>query len=184
MGKSLKDQLLSLGVTDKKNARRLLHQKKIEINEKEKSQIKYGGDPLIRESIEESLEKKKLAKQKHDRFLDQQRLAKRSAASQLAEVRDLVNHHALSRGALGERVDYRFPYGKKVRFFPVAPELKDKLGKGLLGLIELDGEIRIIPLAILDRCAERLGGSSIFIYKPKVENSEDGYPPIPEDLDW
>ena len=54
----------------------------------------------------------------------------------------------------------------------------------MIGLIEIDGAISIVPRDVLEKCIERLEGQEIFSHLAKLEVQDDDYPPIPDDLDW
>ncbi len=176
-GKSLQDQLLALGVADKKKVKQNTHAKRVEAKSKPKG-------PSVQESLAETQAKAREAKKAKDQALAQEREQKRQQAERLSQVRDLVSAHVVGRGAEAERVDFRFPYGKKIRPFPVAASVRDQLAKGLLGLIEIDGAIVIVPRETLERCRERLAGQEIFTHLAKLEVDDGDYPPIPDDLDW
>ena len=105
-------------------------------------------------------------------------------AEKLAQVRDMVKSNLIDRGPDAQRVDFRFPYGKKIRPFPVSTDVRDQLARGMIGLIEIDGAICIVPRDILEKCIERLEGQEIFSHLAKLEVQDDDYPPIPDDLDW
>jgi uncharacterized protein YaiL (DUF2058 family) len=178
MTKSLQDQLLSLGVADKKKAKQATHKKRVESKKAPKG-------PSVQESLEQTQQAARDAKRERDQALAKARDAKRGQAEKLAQIRDMVKAHALSRGAEAERVDYRFPYGKKIRPMPVVASVRDQLARGQLGLIEVDGAIHIVPRETLERCLERMDGHAIFSYIAEAESDDYGdYPPIPDDLDW
>jgi uncharacterized protein len=119
-----------------------------------------------------------------DQALAAERELKRLSAEKLAQVRDMVKSSLIDRGPEAARVDFRFPYGKKIRPFPVGPDIRDQLARGLLGLIEIDGAICIVPRDVLEKCLQRLDGKDIFSHLAKLEEQDDDYPPIPDDLDW
>ena len=96
----------------------------------------------------------------------------------------MVKSNLIDRGPESERVDFRFPYGKKIRPFPVGIDIREGLARGMIGLVEVDGTICIVPREILEKCIERLEGQEIFSHIAKLEEQDDDYPPIPEDLDW
>ena len=176
MSKSLQDQLLALGVTNNKKAKQAKHQQRIE--------SKQPKGPGIRESLQEAQQKARDEKKTRDQVLAFEREAKRLKAEKLAQVRDMVKSNVIVRGAEAEHVDFRFPYGKKIRPFPVSADVRDRLARGMIGLIELDGAICIVPRDILEKCMERLEGQEIFSHLAKLEEQDDDYPPIPDDLDW
>lgn len=178
MSKSLQDQLLSLGVADKKKVKQAKHKQRVENQKKPKG-------PSVQESLEQTQQAARDAKRERDQALAKERDAKRAQAERLAQIRDLVKAHTLSRGPEPERVDYRFPYGKKIRPMPVIPTVRDQLARGQIGLIEVDGAMHIVPRETLERCLERMDGHAIFTHIAKAEADDYGdYPPIPDDLDW
>lgn len=176
MSKSLQDQLLALGVADKKKAKQAKHQQRV----KSKEPKGLG----IQESLLESQQKAREDKKARDQALAAEREAKRLSAEKLAQVRDMVKSSLIDRGPEAARVDFRFPYGKKIRPFPVGADIRDRLARGLLGLIEIDGAICIVPRDVLEKCLHRLDGQDIFSHLAKLEEQDDDYPPIPDDLDW
>ena len=176
MNKSLQDQLLALGVADKKKAKQAKHQQRVEPKE-----LKGPG---VQESLQEAQQKARSEKKARDQTLAMERKAKRLRAEKLAQVRDIVKSNLIDRGNDAQRVDFRFPYGKKIRPFPVSSDVRDRLARGMIGLIELDGAIYIVPRDVLEKCIERLEGREIFSHLAELEVQDDDYPPIPDDLDW
>ena len=176
MSKSLQDQLLALGVADKKTARQVKHEKRVASRE--------VTGTHIQESLRETQQKVREEKRARDQALATEREAKRLKAEKLSQVREMVKSSKVERGIESERVDFRFPYGKKIRPFPVGAEVRDRLSRGLLGLIEVDGAIFVVPRETLQKCLERLAGQNIFSHLAKLEEQDGDYPPIPDDLDW
>ena len=173
MSKSLQDQLLALGVASKKKVKQAKHQQRVELK-----------GPGIQESLQKAQQKARDDRKARDQALDVERKVKRLKAERLAQVRDMVMSNLIDRGPESERVDFRFRYGKKIRPFPVGTDIRDGLARGMIGLIEVDGTICIVPREILEKCVERLEGQEIFSHIAKLEKQDDDYPPIPEDLDW
>ena len=176
MSKSLQDQLLALGVANKKKVKQAKHQQRVESKE--------SKGPGIQESLQKAQQKARDDRKARDQALDVERKVKRLKAERLAQVRDMVKSNLIDRGPESERVDFRFPYGKKIRPFPVGADIRDGLARGMIGLVEVDGTICIVPREILEKCIERLEGQEIFSHIAKLEEQDDDYPPIPEDLDW
>ncbi|MEE2820233.1 MAG: DUF2058 family protein [Pseudomonadota bacterium] len=176
MSKSLQDQLLALGVADKKKAKQAKHQQRVGPKE--------AKGPGVQESLQEAQQKARNEKKVRDQTLATERKAKRLRAEKLAQVRDMVKSNLIDRGNDAQRVDFRFPYGKKIRPFPVSSDVRDRLARGMIGLIELDGAICIVPRDVLEKCIERLEGREIFSHLAKLEVQDDDYPRIPDDLDW
>ena len=176
VSKSLQDQLLALGVADKKKVKQAKHEKRVASRE--------ATRPRVQESLRETQQKVREEKRARDQALATEREAKRLKAEKLSQVRDMVKSSEVERGIDSERVDFRFPYGKKIRPFPVGADVRDRLSRGLLGLIELDGAIFVVPRETLEKCLARLEGQKIFSHLAKLEEQDGDYPPIPDDLDW
>ena len=177
MTKSLQDQLLALGMVSKKTAKKADHEKRIA------RKVPTKG-PSVQESLAEVQAKAREAKKAKDQALARDRDEKRARAERLAQARDLVLAHTLARGSDAERVDYRYPYGKKIRPFPVVALIRDGMAVGRLGLIEIDGQMHIVPRDILERARERVGADVFTYIAAQQAETDDGYPPIPDDLDW
>ena len=176
MNKSIQDQLLALGVADKKKVKQAKHQERLK--------SRGPAEPSIQESLKATQQNARDEKKARDKLLAADRDAVRVKAEKLAQLRDMVKANSVDRGHDASRVDFRYPYGKKIRPFPVSTEVRDGLARGLLGLIEIDRAICIIPRDVLERCLERLDGQKIFSHLAKLEVLDDDYPPIPDDLDW
>ncbi|MEK9670455.1 MAG: DUF2058 family protein, partial [Gammaproteobacteria bacterium] len=82
MSKSLQDQLLALGVTNKKKAKQAKHQQRVE--------SKQPKGPGVQESLQEAQQKARDEKKTRDQVLAFEREAKRLKAEKLAQVRDMV----------------------------------------------------------------------------------------------
>ena len=176
MSKSLQDQLLALGVADKKKVKQAKHQQRVESEDLKR--------PGVQESLQEAQQKARDEKKARDQASAMEREAKRLKAEKLAQVRDMVKSNLINRGPDAQRVDFRFPYGKKIRPFPVSSDVRDRLARGMIGLIEVDGAICIVSRDVLEKCIKRLEGQEIFSHLAKLEVQDDDYPPIPDDLDW
>ena len=176
MNNSIQDQLLALGVADKKKVKQAKHQERLK--------SKGHAEPSIQESLKATQQNARDQKKAHDKVLAAERDAVRVKAEKLAQLRDMVKANLVDRGDDASRVEFRYQYGKKIRPFPVSAEVRDGLARGLLGLIEIDRAICIIPRDVLERCLERMDGQEIFSHLAKLEVFDDDYPPIPDDLDW
>ena len=176
VSKSLQDQLLALGVADKKKVKQAKHEKRVASRE--------VTGPRIQDSLRETQQKVREEKRARDQALATEREAKRLKAEKLSQVRDMVKSSEVERGIDSERVDFRFPYGKKIRPFPVGADVRDRLSRGLLGLIELDGAIFVVPRRLLRSVSRGSRARNIFSHLAKLEEQDGDYPPIPDDLDW
>lgn len=176
MSKSLQDQLLSLGVTDRKKAKRAKHEQRIEVSKSEIVSIQQSLDESRRLASEEKINR--------DRKLAEERQKKLIRAEKIAQVRDIIEKNEVDRGQKSDRISFKFPYGTKIRPFPVSANVREQLAKGKLGLIEIDGAIKIVGREHLQKCIERLEGQFIFTHLAKPDIADDDYPPIPDDIDW
>ncbi|MDQ7072839.1 MAG: DUF2058 family protein [Gammaproteobacteria bacterium] len=112
MAGSLQDQLLGIGVIDKKKAKKAQHQKKKANNQARKA-VKSG------KKVESQHDTQKLAqadreKQQRDLELNKQRDAERAKKALLAEVQNIVRQHAVAIPDDAETA-YNFSHNNKIK---------------------------------------------------------------------
>ena len=106
MSKSLQDQLLTLGVANKKKAKQVKHQQRVESKEPK--------GPGIQESLQEAQQKMRDEKKARDQALATERKAKRLKAEKLAQVRDMVKSGLLIVALTLNALIFAFRMGKRL----------------------------------------------------------------------
>ncbi len=180
MAKSFQEQLLKLGLVEKKQvkeAKKEQHQKK-----KQQSGKK---EPVVDENVllaREAEEKKKA----RVRELNLEREAKLRKKADDARIRQLVEEHKLARDDKG--IPYRFNCQGTIQRVFVAKETADKLSDGRLGIIRLADKFEVIPRNIAEK-VRSINDTLFIVLNAPAGNDPDPDDPyaeykIPDDLMW
>ena len=180
MGDSLRDQLLKAGLVSKTKVSEVERQE----NRKRHRQAKSGAKPADDGSRQRVAEATKAAR---DRALNQKRQSRLEARARAAEVRQLIEQHALPRPE-GEEY-YNFVAGRKIRRIAVNATLLEQLARGVICIARHEGRNVLVPADIAERIRERdeyaviafSGGS-----EPVPADEDDPYKDfiVPDDLRW
>jgi uncharacterized protein len=183
MGKSFQEQLLQLGLVDKKKAsqtKKQQHQTKKQISKAGKKHVAVDENALLVQQAEE----KKKARTRKLNFEREKKLQKRAED---AQVKQLVEQHRLAKDDKG--IAYRFTVNNKIQRIFVAGEIADKLSDGRLGIVGLADQFEVIPRSIVDKIqsiSDRVFVSINAASAPKDSDPEDPYAgfEVPDDLMW
>lgn len=183
MAKSLQEQLLAAGLTDKKKANKA----KKEL--KRQDHLQRTGQENDLGEAKEKAEQARREKAARDRELNLKKEQEAQEKAIAAQIRQLVQSNSIK----SEQADvkYQFVDGKKVKSTYVDQAIFDRLSRGQLAIISLQatGErnYQIIPLPIADKIKQRKDGYFIYIAEKTQELAEDdpyaAYA-IPDDLMW
>ncbi|PID76075.1 MAG: nucleoprotein/polynucleotide-associated enzyme [Deltaproteobacteria bacterium] len=182
MGKSFQEQLLELGLVDKKKmnaAKKQQHQKK-----KAKTSRQGHGDTVEanRQLVREAEEKKKA----RVRQLNRERDAKLRKRADLAQIKQLVEQNRIDKDEDG--IAYRFKVAGKIQRIFVSCDTADKLSDGRLGIVLLADSVEVVPRAIVEKIRRIDGAVTVIVNENKDENSDPDDPyakyKIPDDLIW
>jgi len=183
MAGSLQDQLLSLGVVDKKKVKKTQQQK--HKNNKQIRQAEKSGqivEPQL--SAQQQLEQARREKQQRDLELNKQRDAKLARTALFAEVRQIIQQNSIAIPKDAE-TPYQFTLKNKIKKIYVTPEQHQKLTKGQLAIALIDNKQVLIPDAEAEKVEARLPEWVVRI-KEQESHIDDGYADyqIPDDLIW
>lgn len=182
MGKSFQEQLLNLGLVDKKkvNATKKEHHK----NKKKKVR---KNTPVIDENalLAQKAEEKKKARVKQ---LNQEREEKLKKRAEQARVKQLIAQHRLAKDPKGTA--YRFNCKGKIQRIFVDKDLTEQLSAGKLAIAQINDQFEIIPRNIARKLREI--DPHLFLYivsNTEPENSSEPDDPyaeykVPDDLMW
>ncbi len=181
MGKSFQEQMLKLGLVEKKK----VNEVKKEQHQKKKQQV--GKNVVIVDEnallAQQEMEKKRA----RARQLNLEREAKLQKRAEEARVRQLIEEHKLAKDDKG--IAYRFNVRGTIQRIFVTKEMADKLSYGQLGIVVLADRSEVIPRSI----AEKIGSidSKLFISlnAPPAGTEADPDDPyaeykVPDDLMW
>lgn len=138
MGKSFQEQLLQLGLVDKKKANESKKQK-----HKKKKQKTKGGvkQQVVDENVllARQAEEKKKARAKK---LNEEREAKLQKRAEFARIKQLVENNRQEKDDKG--IAYRFNFEGKIQRIFVPRETADKLSDGRLGIVGIGEQFEVV----------------------------------------
>lgn len=183
MGKSFQEQLLQLGLVDKKKAsqaKKQQHQNKKQNAKVGKKQVVVDENVLLAQQVEEK-------KKARARKLNLQREAKLQKRAEDGQVRQLVEKHRLAKDDRG--IAYRFTVANKIQRIFVAKEVAEKLSDGRLGIVGLADQYNVLPRAIVEKIqsiSDRIFINLNSASSPEGTDPEDPYAgfAVPDDLMW
>jgi len=183
MGESLRDQLLKAGLVSKTKAAEVERQE----SRARHRQAKSGAKPAGEGSRQRPVSTVQAAKAAKDRELNQKRQSRLEARARSAEVRQLIEQHALPRPE-GEEY-YNFVAGRKIRRIAVDAALLEQLARGTVFIVRHEGRNALVPAEIAERIRERdehavipFGDGS----EAAPADEDDPYKDfvVPDDLRW
>ncbi len=187
MKNSLQEQMLKLGLVDKKKVKEV----KVEQHKNRKQRGKKGSGALSLAEENALLAKKAAEKKKaKDLQLNRQRDAKLQKRAETAQIKQLIEQHKLAKDEKG--IPYRFNVSGKIHRIFVDNKTADQLGSGVLGIVEMvgiAGQFEVLPKNIVEKIQSI--NSKVFISlvtepSPSDIDEDDPYAEykIPDDLVW
>lgn len=180
---SLADQLLNMGVVDKKKAKKSQHQKR-QVANKNRKAVKSGKE-IQSDSLQEKIDKTTREKQQQDLELNKQRDADLASKALVAEVGQIVQQHTIE---IPKEADlaYNFTHNNKVKKLYINSELQKELVQGYLAIVVIGEGYALIPDKIAARVESRLPELVIRSQGEQTTDENDPYAgyQIPDDLMW
>lgn len=186
MGKSFKDQLLELGLVDKKkvaDVKRKHHQAKKKKGKGGAKQEVVDENALLAQKAEEK-------KKARARELNKEREAKLQKRAEDARIKQLIEQHKIDKE--GDGIAYRFNVSGKIHRIFVAQDVLDQIGVGRLGIVACVGSeerFEVIPREIVEKI--QAINDTIFVFLVTQNQDEGGDPDdpyaeykVPDDLMW
>jgi len=180
---SLQDQLLNIGVIDKKKAKKSQHQKRQNVNKNRKA-IKSGKNVEV-DTIQQQLALADREKQQRDLALNKQRDAEQAKKALVAEVRQIVQQHQIK---IPKEADlaYNFSFDNTIKKIYVTSEQQQQLTLGQLAIVNVEQKYCLVPDKVAEKIEIRLPESVLRIQVEKQADDHDPYADyqIPDDLMW
>ena len=182
MGGSLQDQMLKLGLVNKKQAeksKKAKHKKRKEKPKKQQSSVADENKLLA----EEALAKKK----ERARQLNLEREEKLRKREEAGKIRQMIETSRLEKDDKG--VAYRFVDNKKIFRLFVAKEMVDQLTKGQVGIVRLQDGYELCPADVIVKLREIDPQLVVHFNESRPDDGSDEDDPyaeykVPDDLDW
>ena len=177
---SLQDQLLGIGLTDEKTAKKTKKEKAKQEKMVRKNQIQVTDETAIavKQAREEKAEK--------DRELNAQRKAEAEKKAIVAQIKQLIQSNRVDRKDC--EVAYNFTDGTAVKKINVNDEIQRLLGIGRLAIVKADDRYDVVPFPVAEKIASR-DDSFVVVLNEKTAEAVDEDDPyaefqIPDDLMW
>lgn len=181
MAKTLQEQLLAMGLTDKKKAKQAEKQKKKNVKE-----ARNGAEVIDEAKV--LADKAKQEKIARDKALNDEKKAAAEAKAITAQIKQLITMNTIS---VDGDLAYNFTAGTKIKKIYVNEDIQDRLSRGKLAITSPNQDNKtfaVIPLGAAEKIRQR--DQECFIYiaentSPEIEE-DDPYADyqIPDDLMW
>lgn len=178
--KSIRDQLLTAGLTDEKSVKNVRQQKQRQIKKPKKAR---GAAREITRQVEQA-QRDKASRDKELNRLRQMEVEKKA---QLAQIRQLIDTSKIDRTE--HDVAYHFTMDGKVKSIHVTSEQRKQLAQNQIAIVIYTGDhVELVPRVVAEKIAQR-DASRIIENKteqPNTSAEDDHYADyqIPDDLVW
>lgn len=181
MGKTFQEQLLKLGLVDKKQVNKVKkaeHQKKIQ--KVSKTQEIIDENKLL---AQQALAEKK----ERERLRNLERQAELKKKEEAEQVRQIIDSNRLARDPNG--VAFRFPDKGKIQRIFVAKDTLEDLSRGRSAIVRSGSAYEIIPAVAAERIRVLDQRVIVLQNNPEKEKSSEPDDPyagyeVPDDLVW
>ncbi len=186
MGKTFQEQMLALGLVNKKKASETKKQKH---QSKKKNAKKGKQQPVVDENAiiaQKALDKKKARAVQLNKERDE-KLQKRADE---ARIRQLIEQNKVEKDKTG--VAYRFNCKGKIQRVFVAQEVADQLSRGVFGIVALGSGFEVVDKTTIHKVSE-INPRHFFVLisadeavAKKEVDPDDPYAEyqVPDDLMW
>ena len=181
MAKTLQEQLLSMGLTDKKKAKQAEKQKKKNVKE-----ARNGAEVVDEAKV--LADKAKQDKLSRDKVLNAEKKAAADEKAIGAQIKQLIKMNTIS---VNGDVAYNFTAGTKIKKIYVNDDIQDRLSRGKLAIASPEQDNKsfaVIPLGVAEKIRQRDQECFIYIAESQADEVEEDDPyadyKIPDDLMW
>ena len=183
MSGSLQDQLMNMGLANKKQAQEAKAHKRKKSKKSKNAKKSGAADELL--IAENKTEIARKAQVEHDKALNQQRQEDKTKRAEEAEIKQLIESNTVNIPKDGE-IAYNFVHGTTVKKIHVDKLLQGKLMKGQLSIAIYQGSYRLVPTEIAERIHKRDPEMAICIEQKGNIDPDDPYADfeVPDDLMW
>ncbi len=182
MGNSFREQLLKLGLVEKKQVDQVKKKEYLTKKQQQKSRAQEIVDEnkaLARQALAEKKEKERLRNQQREEELRRKQEAE--------QARQLIASHCLAQDRKGTA--FRFADGGKVQRIFVAAAMVDDLSRGKLAITRSGAAYEVIPAVIAEKITPLDPAVIVLWNKDRSSDgatADDAYAgyEIPDDLTW
>lgn len=178
---SLQDQLLGMGLTDEKTAKKNKKEKAKQDRMARKNQIE------VKDETAAAAKKARQEKAQRDRELNAQRKAEAEQKEIAAQIKQLIETNRINRKNC--ELDYNFTDGTAIKKLKVNDEIQRQLGSGRLAIVKLGDSYDVVPFPVAEKIATRDDSYVVVLNEKSASDDiaeDDPYAEyqIPDDLMW
>ena len=182
MAKSIADQLMGLGLADKKQ----IQKDKAEKRKQQKQARKHKLDDV--DESKAAVEQAKKEKAEKDRLLNLELQKKAQQKALLAQVKQIIERTHIASNEGEVKFNFADRTDNKIKFVYVTDKIQDDLAKGKLAIASYDDRYFVVTQQVAEKIAERSADSIVFLSDNQAEAVEEDDPykdfVIPDDLMW
>jgi len=181
MAKSIADQLMGLGLADKKQ----IQKDKNEKRKQEKQDRKHKSGVVDENKL--AVEKARKEKAERDRKLNLEKQAEANKKALLAQVKQIIErtHINIEDGEI--KFNFVDRNDNKIKAIYVTEKIQNDLAKGTLAIATYDGRYFVVTQQVAEKISERSASSILLVSDvQQTVDDEDPYKDfvIPDDLMW
>jgi len=180
MANALQDQLLNIGLVDKKKAAQAKKDKfkKNKKNRNTKAPVVDESKLLVQQQIEQ--------KKQQDRLLNQQQQQQAELKAARAQIKQLIDHSSI-KDFRGD-IEFNFQDNNLVKQLRVSEKIQQSVVSGALAIVKWNDSYHLVPNAVAAKIFQR-DESFVVLLNTQQENDntiDDEYADyeIPDDLMW
>ena len=181
MAKSIADQLLGLGLADKKQIQKDKNEKRKQ--DKQDRKHKSGGVDETKIAIEQA----RKDKAERDRQLNLEKQAEANKKALLAQVKQIIERTHINVDEGEVKFNFVDRNDNKIKAMYVTEKIQNDLAKGSLAIATFDGRYFVVTQQVAEKIAERSAVSVLLVSDvQQAVDDEDPYKDfvIPDDLMW
>lgn len=182
MAKSIADQLMGLGLADKKQVQK----DKAEKRKKDKQARKHKNVDVDEAKI--AAEQARKEKAERDRQLNQEKNAKAEAKAVLAQVAQMVQRAHIASPDGEVKYNFADRTDNKIKSIYVTDQIQNDLANGKLAIAVSEAKFYVVTKQVAAKIAERSEPSIVFQAEASETDADEDDPykdfVIPDDLMW
>ncbi|MDX1472639.1 MAG: DUF2058 domain-containing protein [Reinekea sp.] len=182
MAKSIADQLMGLGLADKKQ----IQKDKAEKRKQEKQNRKHKVEVV--DETKASVEQARKEKAERDRLLNLEKQRKADEKALLAQVRQIIERTHIKIDEGDVKFNFADRNDNKIKTIYVTEKIQDDLANGKLAIATADGRYYVVTQQVAEKISERSAASVLMVSDKQDETPAEDDPyaqfVIPDDLMW
>ena len=185
MAKSLQDQLLDIGLSNKQKARKINSAKKkaVKKSRKDNKELINEVAELADKAREEQREKSQQSNIQHNKETEKKEIA--------AQIRQIIEMNSITKAKNDNTQAYNFTDNNKIKTVYVSSKNHNLISRGRIAIAKLEQTYHLIPMEAAKKINERDNTSIILLndslkQQQGQEAEDDPYADyqIPDDLMW